>query len=65
MITLDSDDTATLIDGLTDAIDYRLDGGGDGCGDCTHDELCEDHRADGQRADRYQALLDKVRKEST
>lgn len=60
MMQLDLHETAVLVAALTDAIDYREDDGGH-CGDCTTDEMCEDHVHDQELADQYHKLLTKVR----
>lgn len=52
-------DVAMLLRALTDAIDYR-NNGGDECGDCADDDLCEDHAGDEALADSYSTLFDQI-----
>lgn len=60
MNTLTDADTPLLIAALEDAIEYRMPDN-QGCGDCTIDEMCEDHRNDDIQAGAFAALLDRVR----
>lgn len=60
MIAFNTTDAATLLNALEDAFEYRTDGGGpEGCGDCTHDDLCEDHQNDLELGNQYSALFDR------
>lgn len=60
MIAFNTTDAATLLNALEDAFEYRTDGGGpDGCGDCTYDELCEDHKNDQELGNLYSALFER------
>lgn len=67
-MTFTDDDLDTLKRALTDASDYRRDGGEEcvDCEDLDDDErLCEDHQGDQDLADEYDALLDRINQEDT
>ena len=57
-VTLDDGQAATAVDALEVAAEYRRYRAGLTCDDCVHHpaELCEDHQADLDTADEYDAL---------
>lgn len=64
LVLVPADALPTLLKALDDACEYRRDGIGEDCNDCSHqDGLCGDHASDQETARAYDALFETLRRD--